>query len=357
MNKFKIIMTGGGSAGHVTPNLALIPKLKQLGFEVQYIGSENGIEKEIVKSENIKYHSISSGKLRRYFDIKNITDPFKVLKGVFQARKIIKREKPNIVFSKGGFVSVPVVIGAYLNKVPVIAHESDITPGLANKLSTPFCNKICATFPETLNNMDKSKAVLTGTPIREELFKGNKKEGLKLCNFNDNKPVLMIMGGSLGSAIINNVIRQNIVKLTKQYNIIHICGKGNLDNNLNSIQGYRQFEYVREELTHYMAASDFIISRAGANAIFEFLSLKKPTILIPLSAKSSRGDQILNAKSFQKNGYSLVIQEEELNWESLNKNLQELNNNKNKYIKAMENSNMSNGVSNIISLIKEYMIK
>ncbi|WP_027625859.1 undecaprenyldiphospho-muramoylpentapeptide beta-N-acetylglucosaminyltransferase [Clostridium lundense] len=354
MKKKKIILTGGGSAGHVTPNLALIPKLRELGYEVQYIGTKDGIEKGIIENEKIKYHVISSGKLRRYLDIKNFTDPFKVLKGVCQAKKIIKKEKPNVVFSKGGFVSVPVVIGAYLNRVPVIAHESDITPGLANKLSIPYCTKVCVTFPESLNSIKGQKGVLTGTPIREELFTGKREEGIKICGFKEDKPILLIIGGSLGSKFINDSIRSVLINILKDFNVIHICGKGNMDEKLKNTVGYKQFEYVKEELPHLMNAADIVISRAGANVIFELLALKKPNLLIPLSKKSSRGDQILNAQSFKQAGYSVVLQEEELTSEVLIKNLKTLYKDKDKYIKAMEKSPAQNGVDNIIRLIEKY---
>lgn len=353
MKNLKIIMTGGGSAGHVTPNLALIPGLKRLGYEVEYIGTENGIERKIVCDENIKYNIISSGKLRRYFDVKNFSDPFKVLKGVFEALKIIRKEKPNIVFSKGGFVSVPVVIGAYLNRVPVIIHESDITPGLANKISIPFATKVCVTFPESLNHIKGNKAVLTGTPIREELFKGSKIKGKLICGFEEEKPVLMIIGGSLGSKIINDTVRDMLHRLLKKYNIIHICGKGNIDNNFLESKGYKQFEYVKEELTHLMAAADIFISRAGANVIFELLALKKPSVLIPLSAKASRGDQILNAESFRKSGFSEVIQEEELNQNVLFDKLNYVFENKNLFMEKINKSSSNNGVENVLKVIQE----
>jgi UDP-N-acetylglucosamine--N-acetylmuramyl-(pentapeptide) pyrophosphoryl-undecaprenol N-acetylglucosamine transferase len=350
----KIIMTGGGSAGHVTPNLALVPKLKELGYQIQYIGTKDGIEKKIIEKEKIKYYAISSGKLRRYFDIKNFTDPFKVLKGILQAILIMKQEKPNIVFSKGGFVAVPVVIAAYLNKIPVIAHESDMTPGLANKISIPYCTKVCVTFPESVNKIKDNKAVLTGTPIREELLKGSKILGRKICGFENDKPVLLIIGGSLGSKFINDTIRNNIDNLLEKYNVIHICGKGNLDKNLTAKKGYKQFEYINEELPHIMNAADTVLSRAGANAIFELLALKKPNILVPLSKKSSRGDQILNAASFEKSGYSIVIQEEQLSESILIENLKELYSKKNKYINNMENSTVKNGTEAIISTIEKY---
>lgn len=346
-------MTGGGSAGHVTPNLALVPRLKKLGYEIEYIGTKDGIERKIVEEEKIKYHIIASGKFRRYFDIKNFTDPFKVVKGIFQAILIMRRVKPNIVFSKGGFVSVPVVIAAHLSKIPVIAHESDITPGLANKLTAPYCTKICVTFPESVKSMKDNKVVLTGTPIREELLSGSRVLGRKICDLDETKPSLLIIGGSLGSKCINDAVRKVISKLLAKYNVIHICGKGNIDEKLKDIRGYKQFEYVSEELPHIMNAADIVISRAGANVIFELLALKKPNLLIPLSKKSSRGDQILNAASFEKSGYSIVIQEEELDEKVLVNKLDELYRNKDKYINNISSSPMQNGVNEIIKLIEK----
>jgi UDP-N-acetylglucosamine--N-acetylmuramyl-(pentapeptide) pyrophosphoryl-undecaprenol N-acetylglucosamine transferase len=350
-------MTGGGSAGHVTPNLALIPRLKESGYDIEYIGTVNGIERKIIEENKIKYHAISSGKLRRYFDIKNFSDPLKVIKGIWQAYDIIKKQKPSIVFSKGGFVAVPVVIGAFFNKVPIIAHESDMTPGLANKLSLPYCTKVCVTFPEALKKLNKNKVVLTGTPIRKELLEGSKIKGLRFCGFTDSKPVLFIMGGSLGSKAINDSIRKSLDKLLLNFSIIHICGKGNVEDRYKNKLNYKQFEYVNEELPHLMAAADIIVSRAGANSIFEFLALRKPNLLIPLSAKSSRGDQILNAASFEKSGYSLVLPEEEVNEDSLLQKITELYKNRETFIKRMENSNIGNGVEAIVKLIEQYSIK
>lgn len=351
MHKYKIIMTGGGTAGHVTPNLALVPKLKENGFEIKYIGSTNGIEKEIIQKNNIPYFAISSGKLRRYFDVKNFTDPFKVMKGIMQAYRILSKEKPDVVFSKGGFVAVPVVIAATMKKIPVVAHESDMTPGLANKLSAPFCDKLCVTFRESLKYIKDNKGVLTGSPIREEILKGNKEKGKEFCGFNDNKEILFIMGGSLGSKLINEEIRKNLERLLEKFNIIHICGKGNIDTSLNKKKGYKQFEYVTEELPDLMKVADYIISRAGANSIFEFLALKKPTLLIPLSKKASRGDQILNSKSFEKEGYSLMIEEEDLVGDALYNKILELKNRKDELIKNMENSDSKNGVESIVNIL------
>ena len=228
-----ILLTGGGTAGHVNPNIALIPFLKEKGYKISYIGSKNGIEKDLIKSLEIDYYEISTGKLRRYLDFKNLTDSFRVLKGISDSIKIIKKLKPNVVFSKGGFVGVPVVIGAYLNKIPIIIHESDISPGLANKLSIPFAKRVCTTFPETLSNIPKEKAIMTGTPIRNELFEGVKDKGLKICNFKKEKPILLVMGGSLGSIKINDILKKSLDHLLKEFNIIHLCGKNNLDPSIN----------------------------------------------------------------------------------------------------------------------------
>ena len=354
MKKYKIIMTGGGSAGHVTPNLALIPKLKTLGYEIQYIGTKEGIERKIIEGENIKYYPISSGKLRRYFDLKNFSDPLKIIKGIFEAKKIIKIQKPDIVFSKGGFVSVPVVLAAYLNKVPVIAHECDITPGLANKLAAPYCTKICVTFPESLKSIKNGKGVLTGNPLRRELFEGSKIKANEICGFENKKPILMIIGGSLGSKLINEAIKVSLEKLIVKYNIIHICGSGNIDKLLQNKNGYKQFEYVKDELPHLLASADIVVSRAGANVIFELLALRKPNLLIPLSASVSRGDQILNAKSFEKSGYSMVIQDEKLTPENLEIKISELYNDRYKYIKNMNSSDTEKSIDIIVELIDKY---
>ena len=349
----KIILTGGGTAGHVTPNLALCPELKKNGFEINYIGSYNGMEKDLVEKSGIPYYGISSGKLRRYFDLKNFTDPFRVMKGYFEARRLMKKLKPDVVFSKGGFVAVPVVMAASHAGIPVISHESDMTPGLANKLSLAFCTKICCNFPETLQYLPEDKAILTGCPIREELLTGDRESGLKLTGFNSSKPVLLVMGGSLGSVKVNQAVRSILPDLLKDYQIVHLCGKGNLDETLTSMPGYVQYEYMSEPLKHLFAMADIIISRAGANAICELLALQKPALLIPLSAAASRGDQILNAKSFKKQGFSDVLEEEDVTPETLYQAVSSLYENRETYIQAMKNSNQSNAVLRVVSLIKE----
>ena len=348
-----IILTGGGTAGHVTPNLALIPYLKKEGWDIKYIGSKNGIEREIIEKEGIPYFAISTGKLRRYASMENVKDIFRVVEGIHEAKQLIKKLKPDVVFSKGGFVAVPVVLAAKAYKVPVICHESDITPGLANKIAMPFAKKVCTTFPETVKYIKKDKGINTGTPIRDMLFSGNKAEGLDICGFTDEKAVVMMMGGSLGSVKINNVLRKDLDSLLEKYQIVHICGKGNFELSLMGKKGYTQFEYVSEELPHIFAAADIIISRAGSNSISEFLALKKPSLLIPLSAKASRGDQILNAKSFEKQGFSMVLQEEDMNEKSLLDAVNKLYYEREKYIANMNESHLSNGTEQVMKVIRE----
>ncbi len=349
----KIVLTGGGTAGHVTPNIALMPRLKELGYEVHYIGSYDGIEKKLIEEMGVPYYGISSGKLRRYFDWKNFTDPFRVLKGFGEAKKLLKIINPDVVFSKGGFVAVPVVQAAKRCHIPTIIHESDMTPGLANKLSIPAAAKICCNFPETVKYLPEGKAVLTGSPIRQELLKGNKLAGLNFCGFTAKKPVLMVIGGSLGSVAVNNAVRSILPQLLKTFQVIHLCGKGNLDETQKGMEGYVQYEYIKQELADLFALADIVISRAGANAICELLALRKPNLLIPLSAAASRGDQLLNAKSFQQQGFSMVLQEEEITPQLLLSTILELYENRNSYAEAMKKSGQSNAIEMITELIED----
>ncbi len=348
----KIVLTGGGTAGHVTPNIALVPKLKENDYEIKYIGTKEGMEKKLVQDAGLDYEGISSGKLRRYFSLKNFTDPFRVIKGYFDAKKIIKHYKPDIVFSKGGFVTVPVVYAAAKYKIPVIIHESDMTPGLANKLAIKKATKVCHNFPETATHLG-SKAVHTGSPIRQELFEGNKLTALNMCGFTANKPVIMVTGGSLGAENVNKLVRAALPELLKKFQVAHLCGKGKLDESLVGTEGYCQFEYISDEMKDFFAMADLIISRAGANSICEIIALGKPNILIPLSAAASRGDQILNAQSFEKQGFSEVLDEDTATAEDLIKLVEKVYTNKNAYIEKMKNSDGTGGVEKIIQLIKE----
>lgn len=347
----KIILTGGGTAGHVTPNLALLPSLKEAGYEIRYIGSYQGIERKLIENAGIPYDGISSGKLRRYFDFKNFSDPLRVIKGYAEALRLMKRHKPDVVFSKGGFVAVPVVLAAKHYKIPTIIHESDMTPGLANKICIPSAAKVCCNFPETLKFLPEDKAVLTGSPIRKELLQGDRLSGLSYTNLSAEKPILLVIGGSLGSVAVNTAVRSILPRLLSRYQVIHICGKGNLDECLIGTAGYVQYEYVDAPLKHLFAAADVVISRAGANSICELLALRKPNLLIPLSASASRGDQILNANSFARQGFSKVLEEEAITDHTLYETIEDLYNNRSTYIQAMEHSSLSNAVETVINLI------
>lgn len=349
-----IVLTGGGTSGHVTPNIALLPGLKRAGFNIKYIGSFNGIEKDLITREGIQYYSISTGKLRRYFDMKNFTDMFRVVDGFRQAFVLLGKLKPSIVFSKGGFVSCPVVWAAWLIGIPVVIHESDITPGLTNKLSMPFAKAVCYTFPESGEHIKKDKGYNTGMPIRESILTGSSDKGRELCGFSGNKPVIMVIGGSLGSEKINSMVRSALDILLKDFNVCHICGKGNLKAELEGKKGYKQFEYVNEEQPHIYAMADVVISRAGATVLFELLALGKPNLLIPLSKAASRGDQILNAASFEKLGYSMVLQEEELDETSLIKAVNALNKSSGTYRAAMKKRTSGGGTAEVLNVIKKF---
>lgn len=349
----KIVLTGGGTAGHVTPNLALLPSLKAAGYEITYMGSYDGIEKKLIGDFDIPYVGISTGKFRRYFDPKNFTDPFRVIKGFSEAKKFLKQYKPDVVFSKGGFVSVPVVRAAAVLGIPCVIHESDMTPGLANKLCIPVAKKVCCNFPETLKLLPENKAVLTGSPIRAELSQGNKLAGLDMCGFSANKPVIMVIGGSLGAANVNKAVREALPKLLKDFQVVHLCGKDKVDNLLLNTPGYKQFEYIKAELKDLFAMADIVISRAGANAICELLALKKPNILIPLPAASSRGDQLLNAKSFEAQGFSIVIDEDDLTTDLLVDRVFELYCNRQNYHDAMSRSGQMDSIRTIMKLLEE----
>lgn len=348
----RIILTGGGTAGHVTPNIALLPRLRELQYDIHYIGSYNGIEKELIEQFGIPYHGISSGKLRRYFSVQNFTDPFRVMKGFGEARNLIKLLKPDVIFSKGGFVTVPVVVAGKRCKVPTVIHESDMTPGLANKLCIPSASKVCCNFPETISLLPESKAVLTGSPIRQELLSGDRYKALEFTCLSEDKPVILIVGGSLGSMAVNQAVRQILPSLLSTFQVVHLCGKNKLDASLQHINGYIQYEYIQDELKDLFALTDIVISRAGANAICELLALHKPNLLIPLSVNASRGDQILNARSFERQGFSMVLEEEELTSQVLLDSIHNLYAHRTDYIDAMKNSAQQDSIDTIIDLLE-----
>ena len=337
-----IVLTGGGSAGHVSLNLALIPELQKDGYVVHYIGTKCGMERKLVESiEGVSYHGIHSGKLRRYFSLQNFLDPFRVILGYFDSKRILSAVQPQAVFSKGGFVTVPVVAAGKKKRIPIILHESDFSPGLANKISTRYADKILVTFEATLRHLPPGKAVLTGTPIRPTLLNGNKSMGLSYLGFDGKKPVLLVTGGSQGAQAINDMLHDSLSDLLDEFDIAHLCGEGKTATAYTDTPGYRQLEYANEELGDIFACSSIALSRAGANSIFEFLALSIPALLIPLPLSQSRGDQIQNAQYFEERGYSLVLQQQELTRESLVQTLKELQRDRQQFVNAMQSSSQN----------------
>jgi len=347
--KDSIVLTGGGSAGHVTPNLALVPYLEEKGYSLHYIGTASGIEHELIK--DLPYHIIEAGKLRRYASKENIKDFFRIFKGYRQAKAILREIMPKLVFSKGGFVSVPVVWAASKLKIPVVIHESDYSPGLANRLCVKKAKKVCLSFDSELSQDDKY--VFTGSPVRKELLGGDRSRGLDMLGFSGKKPVLLIMGGSLGAKAVNDVVDSSIGELTKRYSIVHMRGKGNLNKALDAFSGYRQYEFMSDGLPDIFAAADIALSRAGANAIFEYLALRIPPLLVPLPLSASRGDQIQNAEYFKKHGYAMVLEQESMNNDTLLSLLEELYSKKDTFVQNMLAGPGANGTENVLKVIYE----
>ena len=349
----RIVLTGGGTAGHVTPHLALIPHLQKAGYDIHYIGTEAGMERDMIsRLPGITYHAVKGGKLRRYFSWKNFTDPFRVLWGAFQSARLMGKLKPDVCFSKGGFVSVPVVFGAWLFRVPVVCHESDFTPGLANRICAVFARHIATTFPECAQALGE-KAIMTGTPLRPELFSGSRARGLAMAGFDGNKPVLLMMGGSSGAQSVNQVLREVLPRFQEKLDIIHICGKGNLKPDLNHLKGYWQREFLTDELPDAFAAADLILSRAGSNALCEFQALKKPMLLIPYPRTASRGDQILNAQSYERRGLCHVLLQENLTADSLSGALTHLYDSREKLRTALNHAPAADGTMAVLKLIEQ----
>ncbi len=352
-----IVLIGGGTAGHVTPNIALLPALRDAGYDVRYIGTRDGIEQELIAREGVSYYAVPAGKLRRYLDWQNFTDLARIKFGFLKSLLLLVRIRPDIIFSKGGFVTPPIIWAAWLLGIPVVCHESDLTPGLANKLSLPFAKRICYAFAETAKYLPGGKAIHTGIPVRTELGDGDAQKGRDFCAFISGKPVILVMGGSLGSRAINEAVRAALPDLLAEYQICHLCGQGNLDSALEQTEGYAQFEYVADDLPHLFAAADFVVSRAGATALFEFLSLQKPALLIPLSLQASRGDQIENARAFRNAGYSLVLSEEGLTPDVLCKAIRDLCDQSDALRRSMSEWRQRDAVAEILSILADCLNK
>ena len=317
----RIVLTGGGTAGHVMPHLALLPKLREAGWDVHYVGS-SGIERDLIHPTGIPFHSILVGKLRRYLSVQNLFDVLKVFLGTLQAFILLLRLRPDVVFSKGGFVSVPVAVGARLLGIPVVTHESDVTPGLANRIIEKFATRILYSFPETSRYVPATISRLVGSPVRQELLEGNRDKGLSFCGFSgEMRPVLLVMGGSQGAQRINEALLADLPALLHHWRVIHLAGKGKLLDFKHP--NYRAFEFLKHEMPDVLAAADVVVSRAGANSIFELLALRKPMLLIPLKS-GSRGDQLDNAESFARNGWARILVEASLAPGVLEREVQQL---------------------------------
>lgn len=307
-----IVLTGGGTAGHCAPNLALIPYLKKDFDTVCYIGSKTGIEKKLIENERLPYYAVSTVKFKRNFSLSNLKIPFILAKGVSDAGKYLDKIKPDVIFSKGGYVALPVVFAARKRKIPVVSHESDFSLGLANRLAARFSEIIITAFPETAKKI--KRGVYLGNPLRKSLFGADKKTALSYYGLSGEKPVLLLTGGSQGSKYLNKILRSSLPDLLPKFEVLHVCGKGNVDKKI-AVKGYVQTEFT--EMDKAYAAADICVSRAGSNTLFELLALKIPTLLIPLPKGTSRGDQIVNAKYFQKKGLVSVIFQDALTEESL----------------------------------------
>lgn len=317
----RVAVTGGGTAGHVLPAVPVMERLSAQGCEVHFIGGASGFEEGLLQDLPVAYHAVQSGKLRRYFSWRNLVDAGRVPLGVVQAWRLLRRIRPQVVFSKGGFAAFPAVLAAWLNRIPAVAHESDLTPGLANRLSMPFLASLCVNFEATAAPAPERRGrrtVVTGTPLRRELATGCARRGRRQLGIDGiDRPVLLVVGGSSGAAEVNAVVRSALPGLLERYVVVHVCGPGRTRAEPAGQPGYVQREYVREGWGDVVAAADLVVSRAGANALYEWLALGKPHLLVPLPRTASRGDQIENAAFAAGNGWSLVLPEDALSADTL----------------------------------------
>lgn len=350
----KILFTGGGTAGHVTPNIALIEETRKRGWLSTYVGSSKSIEHDMITPLDVRFHGIASGKLRRYFSWQNFVDPFFVLWGFLQSLFICISEKPDLVFSKGGFVSVPVVAAAWLLGIPVISHESDVSPGLANRLAYPFCRKICVTFEETAGYLPEAKVFVAGTPVRSSLLEADAERGRRYLGFDGQKDILLVFGGSLGASVINQQIRSVLTELLRSFDVVHVTGSGDVRDDLAQ-PGYVQKGFIGEEFGDVLAASSFAVSRAGANSLYELFVARKPHLLVPLTLAASRGDQIDNASTFAARGFSHVIREESLNDQAFLDALHALQADRDGVVERLQTFEVRDSVTLIMDQIQQHL--
>ena len=346
-----IILTGGGTAGHCIPNLTLLPYLKKYFDKIYYIGSENGIEREIIENANIPYYYVSCAKLDRSKKLKNLTIPIKVIKGISQAKKLINELKPDVIFSKGGYVSVPTVIAGKKLNIPIILHESDYTIGLANKICARYSEKVLTAFPETSGHIKNGQFI--GMPLRDLTPKISENEILKKYNFSGQKPILLVIGGSQGAKAINLALRKSLPNILAKFDVLHVCGKGNVDNSIQ-YNGYTQKEYILDIQEAYSIAS-VCITRAGATSLFELMSIKMPCVVIPLPKGASRGDQILNANYFEKLNLITVLNQDKLTENTLVNAINSVYNNRYNLFNEFKKHNIVNKSEEIVKVVCNYI--
>jgi UDP-N-acetylglucosamine--N-acetylmuramyl-(pentapeptide) pyrophosphoryl-undecaprenol N-acetylglucosamine transferase len=349
----RVIFTGGGSAGHVVPCMPVIERLRARGSDITFVGSRSGLEERLIAPLGIRYRAIATGKLRRYWSLENVRDVGRIVGGVAGAWRMLGELKPNLVFSKGGFVSFPVVFAAWLRRVPVVAHESDLTPGLANRLALPFVDVVCTTFAETRFGRSRVPRVHTGTPLRPTLLTASAERGRRAVDVPLGMPVLLVVGGSLGAETLNRVVHAALSRLTSNYFVVHVCGPGRTNATLEGTPNYRQFEYVSDGWGDLLAAADVVVSRAGANSLYELVVLKKANVLVPLTRQASRGDQLENARYAEAQGWSKVIEEESLSPERLRGALEEVRVNVSAQRNALARAGLGDGTDAVVQVIDQ----
>jgi UDP-N-acetylglucosamine--N-acetylmuramyl-(pentapeptide) pyrophosphoryl-undecaprenol N-acetylglucosamine transferase len=349
-----VLFTGGGSAGHVVPSLPLIGHFAALGSTISYVGSKEGPEAQLVAPLPASFFAIRSGKLRRYWSWRNLADVLWIVVGICQAIVLVRRLHPSIVFSKGGYVAFPVVVGAWFWRVPIVAHESDLTPGLANRLSLPFVDAVCTNFASTTFSLGDRPVIHTGTPLRADLLQGDADRGRAFVGATPEAPLILVVGGSLGAEALNRVVRSGLDSLLQLGVVVHVCGAKRTDASLQQRTGYRQFEFVGPEWGDVLAAADVVVSRAGANSLYELVALKKPHLLVPLPRSASRGDQISNAAYAETRGWSRVVAEEDLDAERLNAEVRAIYADRQRVVQALEGAQLGDGTQAVSGVLERF---
>jgi UDP-N-acetylglucosamine--N-acetylmuramyl-(pentapeptide) pyrophosphoryl-undecaprenol N-acetylglucosamine transferase len=307
-----VAFTGGGSGGHIYPGLALAASLRLTGnVRIIWIGSTSPLDRNIVEGAGIPFFAIKSGKLRRYFSLKNIADIFHILAGYVQAKKILKKERPALLFSKGGFVSVPPCAAARSLNIPLITHESDFSPGLATKINSFFADKVCLSYAETrkfFSPKTAAKTVVTGNPVRDVFREADARKGFAFLGIPETEKVLLVLGGSQGAKEVNNLVRAALPVLTRYFTVVHQTGTADFaDLEPYRSEKYHPYAYIKEEMPDVVSCAHLVLGRAGAGTVWESAVCGKPLVLVPLAGSGTRGDQVENARYFEQKGAAAVL--------------------------------------------------